>query len=69
MREIGGAQHSPVTLTRSKNFSKGMISVAVPAASHILAVPQRKPVRMSLIVPALNVETMEAAGCCFSVGL
>lgn len=72
MREIGGAQHSPVMLTQSKNFSMGVISVAVPAASHIclmLAVSQRKPVCVSLIVPALNAETTEAVGCCFAVGL
>lgn len=49
-------------LTCSKNVS--VVSVAAPAASHPLSVSQRKPIFVSLIVPAANAEKTEAVGCC-----
>lgn len=66
---IGGAQQhrhrgNLMMLTRSKNFSMGMVSVAAPAASQPSSVFQRKPIFVSLIVPAVNAEKMEAVGCC-----
>lgn len=66
---IGGAQQhrhrgNLMMLTHSKNFFVGMVSVAAPAASQPLSVLQRKPIFVSLIVPAVNAEKMEAVGCC-----
>lgn len=51
-------------LTCSKSFSTGMVSVAAPEASQPLSGSQRKPVFVIPNAPAVNVEKMEAVGCC-----
>ena len=48
----------------SNALSMGMASVAVPAASQPLSVSRRLPMFVSLIVPSVNAEKMEAVGCC-----
>lgn len=51
-------------LTHSKSFSMGIVSVAASEASQPLSGSQMKPVFVFPIVPAVNVEKMEAVGCC-----